>query len=435
MDVLIIGSGAREHAIAWKLRQSPGVGELYAAPGNPGIAEIASCTPLRIPKPGAADAEIELFLADAVRTAKERRVELVVVGPEDPLSFGLVDALQRAGIRAFGPTKAASEVEWSKSFAKELMQRHNIPMGAAARFDDFDAARRYVESRPVDVVVKADGLAAGKGAIVTSSQGEAVDALRDLMLGRSLGVAGAAVVIEDRLSGRETSAHAFSDGRHVVHMPFSCDHKPVFDDDRGPNTGGMGTYSPARWLGDELEQAIHRDVTERALQALAAEGRPYTGVLFPNIMVTHDGPRVLEFNSRFGDPEAEVLIPRLETDLLDVILAVTDGTLDRIDVRWRADAAVCVMLASGGYPGSYETGKPIEGLGDVDPDVVVFHAGTREDENGRIVTAGGRVFGVTATAPSLAEARERAYANVSRIRFEGMHYRRDIGARGVAAAV
>jgi phosphoribosylamine--glycine ligase len=435
MDVLIIGAGAREHAIAWKLRQSPRLGALYAAPGNPGIAALAEPIPLAIPKPGAPPAQVQAFLEDAVRVARERRVELVVVGPEDPLGFGVVDALQGAGIRAFGPTRAAAEIETSKAYAKGVMERHGVPMGACARFDDFNAARSYVESHAGDVVVKADGLAAGKGSIVTSSHAEAVDALRSLMLDRALGASGATVVIEDRLTGRETSAHAFSDGSHVAHMPFACDHKAVYDGDRGPNTGGMGAYSPATWLGTDAEDTIRRDVTERTLRALAEEGRAYAGVLFPGLMITDDGPRVIEFNCRFGDPEAEVLLPRLESDLLDIMLAVTDGTLDRVNPRWRDDAAVTVMLASGGYPGRYETGKPIEGLDDIDAGVIVFHAGTALDGDGRIVTAGGRVLAVTATAPSLAAARERAYANARRIRFDGVHFRTDIGAREVAAGV
>jgi phosphoribosylamine---glycine ligase len=435
MNVLLIGSGAREHAIAWKLRQSPRLGELHAAPGNAGIVEQAEIAPLSIPKPGAAQAEIDAFLDATAALARDRRADLVVIGPDDPHAFGLADRMERDDIAVFGATAAAARVESSKAFAKDLMRRHGIPMGAAERFDDFEAACRYVESRAGDVVVKADGLAAGKGAIVTDSHAEAVAALRRLMVDGELGASGRTVVIEDRLSGRETSAHAFSDGKHVAHMPFACDHKPAYDDDRGPNTGGMGTYSPAAWLPEATAEQIRRDITERAIAALAAEGAPFRGVLFPNVMVTDDGPRVLEFNCRFGDPEAESLLPRLETDLLDVMLAVANGTLDRIDIRWREDAAVTVMLASGGYPGPYDTGKPIGGLDALDEGVMAFHAGTRRDEAGRVVTAGGRVLGITATAPTLAEARAIVYRNAERIRFEGMHYRRDIGARALPAAV
>jgi phosphoribosylamine--glycine ligase len=434
-DVLLIGGGAREHAIAWRLRQSPRLGALYAAPGNPGIAQVAETAPLAIPKPDAPEAQIAAFLDEVAKMARERRVELVVVASDDPLAMGLVDHIEREGIRAFGPRQAAARIEWSKAFAKDLMVRYAIPMSTSARFDDFDAARAYVESRARDVVVKADGLAAGKGAIVTSSPAEAVEALRDLMVRGTLGASGRTVVIEDKLEGRETSAHAFSDGRTVAHMPFSCDHKPVFDGNRGPNTGGMGVYSPPGWLPETTAEQIRRDVTEAAVRAMAAEGVPYRGVLFPGLMITAEGPRVIEFNARFGDPEAEALLPRLESDLLEIMLACCDGTLDRVDVRWRDDASVTVMLASGGYPGAYETGKRIDGLDDVDADVLVFHAGTRRADDGSIVTAGGRVLGITATGATVADARAAAYRNVARISFEGMHYRRDIGASEVTARV
>jgi phosphoribosylamine--glycine ligase len=433
MDVLLIGSGAREHAIAWKLRQSPGLGELYAAPGNAGIAQLAEAVDIPIPKPGAPQDRIDVYCEAVVAAARDRRVELVIVGPEDPLSFGLVDRLNAAGIRAFGPSQAAARLEWSKGFAKDIMARHGIPMGASAKFEDFDEARVYIEARPGNVVVKADGLAAGKGSIVTTSHEEAIDALRELMLEASLGVAGVRVVIEDMLVGRETSAHAFSDGRHVVHMPFACDHKAVGDDDTGPNTGGMGCYSPAPWLDERIAQEVRTDVTARTVAALAAEGTPFRGVLYPGLFITPDGPRVIEYNCRFGDPETEVLLPRLESDLLEILVACADGTLGRVELRWREDAAVSVVLASAGYPGPYETGRPISGLDDVDPDVIVFHAATRRDVD-RIVTNGGRVLAVTAAAPTIDEARAKVYRNIERIHFDGMHYRTDIGASAVAVA-
>jgi len=426
--VLLIGGGAREHAIAWKLRQSPDLSALHVAPGNPGIAEIADCHRLHIPKPGAPEAEIAAFFEDAARIAQEVGAELVAIGPDDPLVFGLTDALESRGFPVFGPSKAAAAIEGSKSFAKDLMRGYGIPMGRAERFDDFDAALRYVDSRSGNVVVKADGMALGKGAIVTDSHEEAAAALRELMVEGALGPSGRRVVIEDRLEGRETSAMAFSDGRTVAHMPFSCDHKPVFDGNRGPNTGGMGAYSPPSWLSEQYAEVIRHDVTERAIQAMAEDGRPYRGVLFPGIMVTAEGPRVLEFNCRFGDPEAEVLLPRLETDLLRIMRAVVTGTLSDVDMRWSDQCAVTVMLASGGYPERYETGKPISGVEDLDRDVLAFHAGTRRDEAGRLVTNGGRVLAVTALASSVEAARERVYHNVARIHFEGMHYRTDIGA-------
>jgi phosphoribosylamine--glycine ligase len=432
--VLLVGSGAREHAIAWKLSQSPRLDALIAAPGNPGIGACAELRPLAIPRPGAPPADIDAFLDAAAALARAERADLAVIGPEDPLAFGIADRLEREGVAVFGPSQAAAEIEWSKSYAKDLMRRHVIPHGACAEFEDFDAAQRYVASRPGNVVVKADGLAAGKGAIVTSSHNEAQAALRDLMVSGSLGASGRTVVIEDRLSGPEVSAHAFCDGRTVAHMPFACDHKAVYDGDRGPNTGGMGAYSPPSWLTDAHADLIRRDVTEVALAALAAEGRPYRGALFPGVLVTSDGPRVLEFNSRLGDPEAEVLLPRLESDLLEVMLACASGTLDRVDVRWSPRAAVTVVLVPGGYPDAYETGMPIAGLDDVDSDCLVFHAGTQVAD-GRIVTAGGRALAVTALGATVAEARAAAYRNVERIRFDRMHYRHDIGARELEAAV
>ncbi len=428
MNVLLIGGGAREHAIAWKLRQSPGLGELYAAPGNAGIAALAEIVPIAVPKSDAQRDAVDVYCDAIVQFAGARSVGLVVVGPEDALSFGLADRLHIAGIRAFGPMQAAARIESSKGFAKETMERNNVPMSVSTRFDDFEQARAYVASRPGDVVVKADGLAAGKGAIVTDSHAAATDALRELMVDGALGLAGRSVVVEDKLIGREVSAHAFSDGHYVAHMPFSCDHKAVFDGDQGPNTGGMGAYSPAAWLSPDDAERVRREVTERTIAGLAAEGAPFRGVLYPGLFVTDDGPRVIEFNCRFGDPETEVLLPRLESDLLEIMVACADGQLAGADVRWSEDAAVTVMLASGGYPGAYETGKVIDGLVDVDDDVLVFHAGTKFDDAGRVVTNGGRVLAVTATAPTIDEARARVYRNVERISFAGMHYRRDIGA-------
>ncbi len=422
MKVLIIGSGAREHTIAWKLRQSPRLADLYVAPGNAGTAQIAENLPLK-----ANDVE------QVARAAQELRPDLVVVGPEDPLARGLADRLAVVGIPTFGPSRDAARIESSKSFAKELMRRHGIPTAAAETFDAFEPASDYVRGRSTPPVVKADGLTAGKGAIVTRSADEALAALERMMVQEAFGEAGRRVVIEERLVGREVTAHAFTDGRSVVPMPFSCDHKPVFDNDEGPNTGGMGAYSPAYWLDTAAGDWINEHVTRTAVRAMFDEGLPYRGVLYPGIMVTADGPMVLEFNCRFGDPEAQVLLPRLKSDLLELLLAVVNNSLEGVSVEWSDGACVGVVLASGGYPGKYETGFPIEGLEDVEPDVIVFHAGTARTDDSTIVTAGGRILTVAALGPTLEAAREKAYRNVERIRFQGVHYRRDIGAPKEAA--
>ncbi|MBI4571064.1 MAG: phosphoribosylamine--glycine ligase, partial [Chloroflexi bacterium] len=413
MNVLLIGSGAREHAIAWKLRQSPRLDDLFVAPGNPGTAELGTNLPL-------ADGDFDALVA----ACREHRVDLVVVGNEDPLAAGVVDRLAVEGIAAFGPARAAAEIESSKVFSKGLMVRHGIPTAPFAVFDNAAAARAYAEAQAGALVVKADGLARGKGAIVASTRAEALEAIDALMLRRAFGAAGDRVVIEQRLSGREVSAHAFTDGQAIAHLPFSCDHKAVFDGGRGPNTGGMGAYSPPGWLDEETAQSIRTGVTEAAVRAMAAEGRPYRGVLYPGIMMTPDGPMVIEINCRMGDPEAQALLPRLESDLLDALWATVNNRLHEVALRWSADACVAVVLASGGYPGAYDTGLPIEGLDGVDPGVLVFHAGTRRSNGGGLVTAGGRVLTVSATGATMEQARERAYRNVERIRFAGVHYRR-----------
>ena len=422
MNVLIIGSGAREHAIAWKLRQSPHLGDLFAAPGNLGIAEFG--TNLAV-----SDSDLD----GLVRACRAHRIDLVVVGNEDPLAAGVVDRLAVEGIAAFGPTRAAAQIESSKVFSKELMARHGIPTAPFAVFDDVAKARAYVEDQGGPLVLKAFGLARGKGTIVTSSRAEALDALDAIMVRREFGAAGDQVVIEQRLSGPEVSAHAFTDGKTVAHMPFSCDHKPVFDGDRGPNTGGMGAYSPAGWLAEPTAQFIRSEVTEAAVRAMADEGRPYRGVIYPGLVITADGPMVIEFNCRLGDPEAQVLLPRLESDLLDVFSAVANNRLHEVELHWSEEACVGVVVASGGYPGDYDTDIAIEGLADVDPDALVFQSGTRRDASGALVTAGGRVLTVAALGATMEAAREKAYRNVERIRFQGMHYRRDIGASAAAA--
>jgi phosphoribosylamine--glycine ligase len=419
LNVLLLGSGAREHAIAWKLAQSPNLAKLWCAPGNAGMAQYGENLP-----------DVRASDVDAVAEAAQRiRADLVIVGPEDPLAAGVADRLEAEGIAVFGPTRAAAEIEWSKAFAKQLMRDAGIATAEARAFDDAWAARTYVrEMFGTGCVVKADGLASGKGVVVCDNVDDALRAIEDSMVNNRFGPSGARIVIEERMRGRETSAHAFTDGVTVRHMPFSCDHKPVFDRDQGPNTGGMGVYSPPGWLDATTRAEIEHNVTERAVHAMAAAGRPYRGVLYPGMMLTADGLRVVEFNSRFGDPETEALLPRLRTDLLTICDAVAHGRLADIDVEWSDDATVGVVMAPGGYPGDHLTGVPIEGIESVDSDVQVFIAGARRDDAGVLRTTGGRTLCVVASGPTIAAARERAYDNVRRIRFEGAHYRTDIGA-------
>jgi phosphoribosylamine--glycine ligase len=425
MRVLLVGSGAREHAIAWKLRQSPRLSDLFVAPGNAGTAGIATNLDVK-----ASDVE------GVAALAKELRIELVVVGPEDPLDRGLVDRLAAEGIAAFGPTRAAARIESSKAFSKRLMIDHGIPTARSATFTSRTEASSYAESRSGPLVVKADGLSAGKGVFVCETTEEALEAI-ELMMGEeaAFGEAGRTVVIEERLSGREVSAHAFTDGVSVAPMPFACDYKRALDGNEGPNTGGMGAYSPPMWLDEPLEPFIHERVTEAAVRAMEAEGAPFKGALYPGVMVTEEGPKVLEFNCRMGDPETQVLLPRLKSDLLEICWAVANNRLSECEIQWSTDACVGVVMASGGYPGDYATGFDVAGLGALDPDVLVFHAGTAPGENGSVVTTGGRVLTMAATAPSLAEARGKVYRNVQRIHFTRAHYRRDIAAPAEDARV
>jgi len=415
LKVLIVGGGAREHTLAWKLARSPKVTDLYAAPGNAGTALVAQNLPFK-----AEDIE---GLAGA---AQELKLDLVVVGPEAPLAAGIVDRFNEIGISIFGPTRAAAEIETSKVFAKDLMQRHGIPCARSASFDDFTAARDYLLEQPVPVVIKADGLAGGKGVIISDSRPEAIAKLSDVMQQGIFGEAGAKVVIEEYLTGPEVSVFAVSDAVHVIPLGAACDYKRAQDGDQGPNTGGMGSYSPPRLADPALLDEIHRSVMVPAVRAMAAEERPYRGVLFGGLMLTADGPRVLEFNARFGDPETQVILPRLKTDLAEIILAVVTGNLNGIRVEWEDDACVGVVLASGGYPGTYETGYPVYGLDALDG-ALAFQAGTRVSESpGPPLTSGGRVVTVVARGADLAEARIRAYANIARVGFVGSFYRRDI---------
>ena len=420
LKVLVIGNGAREHALVWKLSQSPKVSEIYAAPGNAGIAKIAIVLNIK-----------PTDIAALAATAQEYKIDLTVVGPEVPLAQGIVDAFESRGLRIFGPSKAAAQIEASKVFAKELMQKYGIPCAKSESFISYKDAVDYVKIQHCPIVLKADGLAAGKGVIIANTTDEALTALSDIMEKRAFGDAGNSVVIEEFLVGKEVSLLAFTDGTTVVPMVPACDYKRVGDGDTGLNTGGMGSYSPPGFFGPEMVKKVQKMILEPVVKAMVKEGYPYKGVLYAGLMVTADGPKVMEFNCRFGDPETQAMLPRLDTDLADIMLAVIDGSLKKIKIRWRNDACVGVILASGGYPGKYVTGLPITGLDEVDDDVMVFHAGTKS-KDGAICTDGGRVLTVTAVGRNIAEARERVYHNISRITFSGCHYRRDIGAREVA---
>jgi phosphoribosylamine--glycine ligase len=413
--VLIIGGGGREHAIAWALKRSPAVLALYAAPGNAGTFAIADNVPIPAEDVG-----------QLVHFAVAEHMDLVVVGPEAPLAAGLVDALAAAGIPAFGPTQAAAQLEASKAYAKAFMQEHEIPTAAYADFTDPDAALAYIDSVDHQVVVKADGLAAGKGVIVCADREQARTAVKVMLRDGAFGTAGGRVVIEERLEGPELSVLAFCDGKTVAIMPPARDHKRAYDNDQGPNTGGMGAFAPAPGVDADLLEFVRCDVIQRAVDGMAARGTPYQGVLYAGLILTADGPRVLEFNCRFGDPETQVILPLLDTDLLAIMLACVDGTLDQIGVRWKPDFCATVVAASGGYPGKYASGLQIVGLADV-RDAVVFHAGTRAELDGRVMTAGGRVLAVSGLGVDLDSALQRAYAGMQHINFEGMHFRRDIG--------
>jgi phosphoribosylamine--glycine ligase len=421
MKVLVIGSGGREHALVWKLRQSPRVSAVFCAPGNAGIAQFATCVPVRIADH---DALIDF--------ARREGIGLTVVGPDDALAAGIVDRFEDAGLRIFGPRQAAARLESSKVFAKEFMQRHGIPTARSGSFTDAGEAQRFAQKTPHPLVVKADGLALGKGVIIAKNRWESGLAIHEIMEMRKFGDAGRSVVIEEFLEGEECSIHALVDGRSYLMFPTAQDHKRALDGDLGLNTGGMGTFSPAaRLVTPEVEARIRREVLDPFIAGVQADGIDFRGMLFPGLMITADGPKALEFNCRFGDPETQVLLTRMESDLVDLLEATIDRRLDAATARWRDDVAVCVIMASGGYPGSYASGKPIRGL-DRAQDATIFHAGTKFD-GGEIVTAGGRVLGVTALAGDLVAARAKAYAAVGAIEFEGAQFRRDIAVKGLTA--
>ncbi len=416
MKVLVIGSGGREHAICVALAKSPKVSHIWCAPGNAGIASIAECVPL-----GATDIE------GVVAFAKEQKPDLVMVAPDDPLALGMVDALEAAGVRAFGPRANAAVIEGSKSFAKDLMKKYGIPTAEYAVFEDSGEAAAYIREKGAPIVVKTDGLALGKGVTVAMTEEDAVAAVKDAVDGGTFGKAGARVVIEEYLTGPEVSVLAFVDGKTLKTMPSAQDHKRAYDHDEGPNTGGMGAFSPSRFYTEAVAAECMEKIFQPTVAAMAAEGRRFQGVLYFGLMLTPKGPRVIEYNARFGDPETQAVLSRLDSDLYDIFNAVIDGRLDEMDIRWKDEAACCVVMASGGYPKSYAKGKPITGLDRVQ-DSFVYHAGTAV-KDGQTVTNGGRVLGVTATAPTLEEAIQKAYGDVHRISFENAHFRNDIGVK------
>lgn len=417
MKVLVVGSGGREHAIIWKLKQSPKVTELYCAPGNGGISEIAQCVPINA-----------MDIEGIVAFSKENAIDLVVVAPDDPLAAGMVDALEGAGIRALGPKKNAAIIEASKVFSKELMKKYNIPSAAYEVFDDSSLPKDYAKKAKYPLVVKADGLALGKGVLICNTVDEAMSAISSIMEEGIFGKAGQKIVIEEFLTGPEVSVLAFTDGKTLVPMISSQDHKRALDNDRGLNTGGMGTFAPSRHYTDEIHKICMEKIYIPTINAMRNEGRTFKGILFFGLMLTNDGPKVLEYNARFGDPETQVVLPLLENDLLEIFDAIIDEKLDKISISWRKKAAVCVIMASGGYPEKYEKGYEINGIEEAKKhdDVIIFHAGTKK-ENGKFYTNGGRVLGISAVAEDIEKAREKAYKAVSEISFKNAHYRRDIG--------
>jgi phosphoribosylamine--glycine ligase len=422
MKVLVVGSGGREHALVWKMSKSPRVKKLYCAPGNAGIEDIAELVDVQ---PGDLDG--------LARFARGERVDLTVVGPEVPLVAGIVDRFERDGLRVFGPSKRAAELEGSKVFAKNLMRKHGIPTADYQVFEDLDRATAHIEEQGAPIVVKADGLAAGKGVVVCKTVEDAVATVKSMLVDGAFGEAGKRVVVEECMVGEEASILALTDGKTIAPLASSQDHKAAYDGDKGPNTGGMGAYSPAPVVTESVMEQIVKEVLVPTVHAMGKADRPFKGVLYAGIMVTSQGPRVLEFNTRMGDPETQPLIMRLDTDLVDLFDAAVEEKLDEQELRWLDRASVCVVLASGGYPGAYEKGKPISGLEEAAkvPETMVFHAGTTR-KGGQVVTAGGRVLGVTSLGTDVKQAIERAYQAVDKISWDGMQYRKDIGAKAVA---
>jgi phosphoribosylamine--glycine ligase len=421
MKVLVIGQGGREHTLVWKFKQSPRVSKVYCAPGNGGIASIAEIVPFK-----------ENQIKELIHFVQEEGIDLTFVGPENPLLDGIVDQFEEAGLRIYGPSKSAAIIEGSKSFAKDLMKKYNIPTGQYEVFTSKEEALSYLEQQGAPIVIKADGLAAGKGVVVAQTLEEAKQAVQEMMAEAKFGEAGHRVVIEEFLSGQELSLMAFVDGEVVVPMVPAQDHKPAYDGDKGPNTGGMGAYSPVPQMSEAEVEAAVQTVLLPTAKAMIKEGRPFTGILYAGLMMTAEGAKVIEFNARFGDPETEVVLPRLKTDLVDIIEATLEHKLDQLQVEWSDQAAVTVVLASEGYPNSYPKGRAISGTEQwlEEEDTVIFHAGTKM-EDGKLVTSGGRVLAVTGLDNDLASAIDKAYKAIQPIHFEGMHYRKDIGAKAL----
>ncbi|NQT72572.1 MAG: phosphoribosylamine--glycine ligase [Chloroflexi bacterium] len=415
MNVLIIGNGAREHTLAWKISQSPKADNLYIAPGNAGTASIAQNLAI-----SAGDVQ------GLVRAAQDNKIDLVMVGPEDPLTKGIIDSLDQLGIPAFGPNQKAAQIEGSKVFAKELMFKYGIPCAKSATFTSFEDACDYAKQQPLPLVIKADGLAAGKGVIIVTTYEEAVIALDDIMKKKVFGDAGNRSLVEECLVGREASLLAFTDGETLTPMVPACDYKRALDGDKGPNTGGMGCYSPSEFFTPELREHVMETVMKPTVNAMAQEGCPYKGVLYAGLMITADGPKVLEFNARFGDPETQVILPLLKTDFVNIMQAVIENRLAQVSIEWSDESCVGVVLSSAGYPESYKKGFPISGLSDVNKDTLIFHAGTATNGTGQVVTDGGRVLTVVAKGKTYSDARDKVYQDVEKINFEGCQYRKDI---------
>ena len=418
MDILIISSGGREHTLAWKLAQSKIVDKIYAVPGNPGMSDVAECIP------GSVEDNAAL-----VNLAKEKNVGMVVVGPEVPLTNGIVDDMAKVGIPSFGPAKDAAQLEGSKSFSKEIMKKYNIPTAKYEVFTDADKAKAYIEQEGAPIVIKADGLAAGKGVIVAETKQQALDAIDEIMCDKAFGSAGNSVVIEEFMDGEEASVLAFTDGKTIIPMVPSQDHKRAYDGDKGPNTGGMGTYAPAPVITEALMQRVQREILEPTIKAMHAEGKDYKGCLYAGLMITKEGPKVVEFNARFGDPETQVVLPLLDSDLGEIMLACINGTLDQTPIKWLDKAAACVVISAGGYPKKYRKHDEITGLDAAkNAGLLVFHAGTA-NQDGKIVTNGGRVLGIVAVGDDLKTAVDKVYANINLINFKDMYYRKDIAHR------